>query len=375
MILFRADANSSIGMGHVMRCLSIADAISSSTSFPTIVRGKADIKFVLADETVEELIKSRGYEPIVLHTDYKAMDTEIPVWEELEPSIDADLIIVDSYFVTTSYLSFLRDNIGFTAYIDDVLSFPYPVDVLVDYNAYATVDSYHALYGGKEEPELIIGPSFAPLRAMFQGVPPKEQREKVKDVLLSIGGSDELHIALSFVKYLCEHPSSFTYHILLGAMNQDKDEIHFLSAGKDWIELHENVQDMRGLICSMDVIVSAAGSTLYEICACGVPLITFSTADNQVPGAEAFENLGLAVNIGDLRDPTSINPSAVISGTLSSDAVERIMEAVEDLDEDTRISMVRHQREMIDGMGAKRLSERLIGKVEIRTARCQDSCQ
>ena len=61
MILFRADANSSIAMGHVMRCLSIADAISANTSFPTIVRGKADIKFVLADETVADLIKSRGY--------------------------------------------------------------------------------------------------------------------------------------------------------------------------------------------------------------------------------------------------------------------------------------------------------------------------
>ncbi len=57
----------------------------------------------------------------------------------------------------------------------------------------------------------------------------------------------------------------------------------------------------------------------------------------------------------------------MISGTLSSDAVERIMEAEEDLDVDTRISMVRHQRETLDGMGAKRLSERLIEKVEIRT--------
>ena len=185
MILFRADANSSIGMGHVMRCLSIADAMSSSTSYPTIISSKKDIKFVLADETVEELIKSRGYEQIVLHTNYSRMEDEIEKWTELEDSIDADLIIVDSYFVTISYLSFLRDNIGFTAYIDDVLSFPYATDILVDYNAYATADSYHALYGGKEEPELIIGPSFAPLRAMFQGVPPKEQREEVKDVLLS----------------------------------------------------------------------------------------------------------------------------------------------------------------------------------------------
>ncbi len=123
MILLRADANSSIGMGHVMRCLSIADAISSNTSFPTIISGKQDIKFILADETVADLIKSRGYEPIILHTDYKAMDTEIQVWEELSSSIDADLIIVDSYFVTADYLAWLKDNIGFTAYIDDVLSF------------------------------------------------------------------------------------------------------------------------------------------------------------------------------------------------------------------------------------------------------------
>ncbi len=184
MILFRADANSSIGMGHVMRCLSIADAISSITSFPTIITGKRDIKFVLADESVADLIKSRGYEPIILHTDYSHMESEIEAWNILSDSIDADLIIVDSYFVTADYLSFLRDNIGFTAYIDDVLSFPYPTDILVAYNAYATEESYHELYQSREEPELIIGPSFAPLRSMFQGVPPKEQREEVKDVLL-----------------------------------------------------------------------------------------------------------------------------------------------------------------------------------------------
>ena len=122
------------------------------------------------------------------------------------------------------------------------------------------------------------------------------------DVLLSTGGSDELHIALSFIKHLCEQPDSgITYHVLIGAMNTDKDEIRSLAADKEWIELHENVADMKSLICSMDVVVSAAGSTLYEICACGVPLITFSAADNQVPGAEAFSSLGLAVNVGDLR--------------------------------------------------------------------------
>ena len=369
MILFRADANQNIGLGHIMRCLSIADAMSAISNSTILPRGKQDIKFVLADDQTSDLIKDRGYEPIILHTDYRVMDSEIEKWTELEDSIDADLLIVDSYFVTEHYLSWLREEVGRVCYLDDVLSFPYPTDILINYNAYANESDYQELYERCEQkPEFILGVKYAPLRSSFIGVERREQREEVKDVLLSTGGSDELHIALSFVKYLCDQqPDGRTYHILLGAMNQDKPVIREMAEKMDNIILHENVADMKSLICSMDLIISAAGSTLYEICACGVPLITFSTADNQVPGAEAFENLGLAVNIGDLRDPTSINPSAVISGTLSSDAVERIMEAVEDLDEDTRISMVHHQRETIDGMGAKRLSERLIGKVEIRT--------
>lgn len=370
MILFRADANSNIGMGHVMRCLSIADAIST-LPYPTILpRGKQDIKFVLADDGVAELIKDRGYEPIVLHTDYDDMEKELPVWEELSSSIDADLIIVDSYFVTPSYLTWLKDNIGRVCYIDDVLSFPYPVDLLVNYNAYASLNSYQTLYQGRETPEFLLGVEYAPLRSMFQGIAPREQKPTVTDVLLSTGGSDELHIALSFIKHLCEQPDSgITYHVLIGAMNTDKDEIRSLAADKEWIELHENVVDMRSLISSMDLIISAAGSTLYEICACGVPLITFSTADNQIPGATAFSNLGLAVNVGDLRNPSSIVPGAVMSGTLDSSAVEKITKAVEELATDLgkRVAMSKVEMKMVDANGASRLAKKLIEGINIKT--------
>ena len=127
MILFRADANTNIGMGHIMRCLSIADALAANHSEPTIVSGKQSIKFVLADVSVAELIKSRGYEPIILHSHYTDMDSENSSWTTLADSIDADLVIVDSYFVTEAYLKWLRDNIGTVCYIDDVLSFAYCV--------------------------------------------------------------------------------------------------------------------------------------------------------------------------------------------------------------------------------------------------------
>lgn len=367
MIIFRADANTSIGMGHIMRCLSLADAMAADSSGSTIIsRGKQDIKFIIADESVSDLIQRCGYEPIVLHTDYRAMDGEIDAWEELAPSIDVDLVIIDSYFVTCDYLNWLRHNIGMVCYIDDVLSFSYPVDILINYNAYANIDDYHKLYKGFEEPKFLLGPIYAPLRAMFRNIGHREQKSVVTDVLLSTGGSDELHVAVSFLRYLCneknDRSEGITYHLLLGAMNTDKDEIKALAVDKDRIRLHENVSDMRRLISSMDIVVSAAGSTLYEICACGVPLITFSTADNQIPGAEAFKRLGLAVNVGDLRAPESINPNFVMSRTLSADANKRIMSAVNNMarNKESRTELGIRQQALIDGYGAKRLAARLM---------------
>ena len=80
-------------------------------------------------------------------------------------------------------------------------------------------------------------------------------------------------------------------------------------------------------------------------------------ADNQIPGAKAFEDLGLAVNLGDLRDPSSIDPNQVISGILDSAAVEKIMLAIEDLsvDYEHRVVVGDRMQEMIDGLGADRM--------------------
>lgn len=205
---------------------------------------------MLADNSISQLIRSRGYEPIILRTDYKSMDSEIPVWEELSSSIDADLLIIDSYFVTDHYLTYLREEVGRVCYIDDVLSFPYPTDILINYNAYASLPDYQELYERCEDkPEFLLGVKYAPLRSSFIGVERREQREEVKDVLLSTGGSDELHIALEFVKYLHNQGGDGrTYHILLGAMNQDKPAIHEMAEKMDRIVLHENVADMKSLI-------------------------------------------------------------------------------------------------------------------------------
>lgn len=355
-VVFRADANKSIGMGHIMRCLSIADAFSTAG---------CQVEFLIADDGVSKLIRSRGYKAIVLNSGYQKLEDE--EWpQDLQP----DLIIVDSYYVTATYLSTLlekmRSSGGKLVYMDDVYAFPYPVDILVDYNAYAIESIYDKLYSNSdiEKPMMVLGSTYAPLRPMFQNIPKKVQKEKVENILISTGGSDELHLALAIIRSLMESSviTDRVYHFLLGAMNSDKESIRELAEKDEHIIIHENVTDMKALICLCDLAISAAGSTLYEISACGVPFITYSLADNQLPGAEAFERLGLAVNIGDLRDPTSIDHNSVMSGTLDPSSVDRIMRAAEKLavEYEHRCEMGKQMQEMIDGFGADRIVREIL---------------
>ncbi len=372
-IFFRTDANSSIGMGHVMRCLSIADAFHSLGNDSII------IIFILADDTVEKLIQDRGYKTVVLHSKYSKMESELPLWD-IQSFETIHLLIVDSYYVTEHYLSSMRELIrtqdnngdkGKLVYIDDVNAFLYPVDILINYNVYGSTVDYEKMYAGsdhyRESPVFILGSTYTPLRSMFRGVERKVQSRNVVNILFSTGGSDELHLTLSILNHLCASDVSNSsengriYHFLLGAMNTDKSQIRRIAQDRDFIVLHENVTDMKSLITAMDICISAAGSTLYEVCACGVPLITYSLADNQVLGAEAFFSLGLAVNVGDLRNPDTIDPSSVMSGELDGSAVERILTAINNLSLDYRKRCETGERmqSLIDGCGADRMVKKL----------------
>lgn len=359
MIYIRADANPNIGMGHIMRCLSIADTFRAFGNTPV---------FILADDRVLSLIIERGYEAIVLHSEYNNMEAELQLWES-KSIISADFILVDSYFVTAGYLQSLKALVGKNGkliYLDDLASFPYPVDILANYNVFATDAMYNSLYKfvSLDMPQLILGCSFAPLRAMFRGIGKKVQPEKVKNILISTGGSDTLHLSLSLIRALQEkeHETGYVYHFLLGAMNVDKDRIRALAKGNENFILHENVSDMRGLLEKMDLAVSAAGSTLYEICACGIPLITYTLADNQILVAETFYTLGLAVNIGDLREPMPSGSFADTTSSVSSSSVQRIISIVEEksADYDWRMKVGLRMQEMIDGCGAERMVKKIL---------------
>ena len=296
MIFFRVDGNEIIGLGHVMRCLSIAEAFRDNG---------VDVLFVIADSKCSSIIKDKGFNLSILNSKFSDMESEIDLLSVLIDEYKPEMLLIDSYYVTYYYLYSLK-NKAQTVYIDDVLSFPYPVDIVINYNIFSSKDAYNDLYIHEEnKPRFLLGTEYVPLRKEFSECKYKEPNRIVKNILVSTGGADTEHISVKLLEYLSNHPESMigcTIKLVVGAANKDLDTIKELAESIPNVELKINVKNMRCLMEECDLAVSAAGSTLYELCVCCVPTITYVIADNQLPAANAFREQGLMVSIGDLRN-------------------------------------------------------------------------
>lgn len=350
-ILFRCDGNSDIGSGHIMRCISIADAALAS--------GRS-CAFLTASDDFFHVITQHGHMCRVLQSDYRNMESDAEDTRRAIRNLAPKTLFVDSYYVTAGYLSSLRE-LCHTAditlvYIDDVLAFPYCCDVLVNYNIYGPdkETDYQRIYedSGMKTPRLLLGPVYAPLRAEFQNLPPRRTERSVRNILVSTGGADAGHVGLHLIREIIRRGkqlSQLQFQFIVGSVNEDAPDIRALAHGVSNITLHSDVKNMSKLMCACDLAVSAAGSTLYELCATQTPAVTYILADNQIPGAEGFERHGVLKNCGDVR---------TCGGEVLA---QRLIGEVTDLAGrfHKRIEISQKQRDMVDGMGALRMIEAL----------------
>ena len=106
---------------------------------------------------------------------------------------------------------------------------------------------------------------------------------------------------------------------------------------------------MSTLMRTCDIAISAAGSTLYELCAIGVPAIGFYFADNQRQNMETFGKMTPIMNAGDF----SIQEEAVFE--FIEKGLRLLIESKQ-LREKISIAM----RTLVDGKGAERLADAMM---------------
>lgn len=347
LVYFRTDGNSHIATGHLVRCLSIADACFSLGM---------KVCFLVSDQESKALLQS--FDPAcrfpvrILETAvYDDLEKELPeVLGMLNEAGQAEQIFfLDSYYVTEHYLSAVR-TAAKVAYLDDLQLFDYPADLLINYDVIpeSRSASYQAAY--QNAARTLLGASYTPLRAQFTNLQPY-CRDRVSNILVTTGGSDPYHFCLRLIAAFREN--SFLHlcqlHVVVGRLNEDKDKLYKLADELPFLQLHENVSDMASLMASCDLAVSAAGTTLYELCAAGVPSMSFCLADNQLTAAKAFDEAGAIPCAGDIRRSCD-------------EVLGNVMNFMTYMSENSkkRKAALETMRQLVDGKGAVRIAEALI---------------
>lgn len=315
MFYIRTDANEKIATGHVMRCLSIAEEFK--------IRGR-ECTFITADKHSVELIASRGFDTICLNTAWNDMESELDVLCELIGRRGIKRLLVDSYYATDRYLEYLSRYTK-VIYIDDLGEISCPVNTIINYNNYAEMFKYKERFKNYKV-NLILGSGFVPLRSEFQNTSPVFNKE-VKNVLISTGGGDIYNVCEKLLKQIASERrlKNINFMAVSGKLNKNLNELLEINKASDNIEIYTDVRNMSELMLKSDMAVTAGGSTMYELCACGVPMISYTFADNQLNGAKGFAKKGASVYAGDIRQGESEVYGKIIESLISlkNDALER----------------------------------------------------
>lgn len=334
MIGIRVDSNDIIATGHVMRCLSIAEYMQESPLF------------ICSEQKTKEFVENTGYRAISLNNKYNEKDSEIEALLDIIARENINVLLIDSYYVTCEYLRQLHKKVKI-AYIDDLNSFKYDVDMLINYTFKVDKAIYECW--NYSDVEFLLGSKYVPLRSQFEreGIAIKD----VKNIFLTTGGTDNNHMILGILDRLLSNNSNYLdydINVVIGRYYKDYNELNQYINDNANIHLYKNVSDMASIMTMCDIAVSAGGVTLTELATLGIPTICFAIADNQLEGISAYEREALMINAGDGRK----DREAVVDKI-----VKNLYYLANNLD--IRQNMSNKMKQNFDGCGARRIADML----------------
>lgn len=338
MIGIRADANKIISTGHIMRCIAIAQQLDKLNQ---------KFVFIVADSFAANFLFEKGYDCICLNTNWKDKDSETEKIVKCIIRNNIKKLIIDSYEITQRYLENLKKHVKII-YIDDLNKFQYPVDVLVNYGINVNYKMYS--YYSNQNILFLLGTKYTPLRKEFQNKIIKI-RKNVTDIFVTTGGSDNLGVVERILSKIItkDDYSKIRFHVIMGSFFLNQEKLKLMVRNNINIILYSNVKNMADIMLKCDIAISAGGTTLAELCACGLPTICFAIADNQIRGIELFCNEKIMISVGDIRD--NINES-----------IESIFLALEKLMGNMilREQLSNKGKSCIDGNGAKIIAMQVV---------------
>lgn len=367
-IVFRVDASATIGTGHVMRCLTLANALKVQGAACTFIsRHLPDYLQRFIESNAHNLIvvgdhATTGQTDDLAHAHFlgtsQAQDAEETkvILNELKP----DWLVIDHYGIDQRWESALRPLNCRILVIDDLADRKHNCDLLVDQNLYLDgATRYNQLIPAGTE--TLLGPKYAILRPEFALArrQAKVRQGTIHNIFIFFGGMDLANFTLPVLAALTAlRLEKIQINVVIGQLHPAREAIESLCRKHGYF-CHVQTQKMAELILEADLAIGAGGSTSWERCCLGVPSLAFIAAPNQHALTLDADHSGLLKAAScDINDARSLQNE--IKSFLSAD--------------EARKKMSQACLATIDALGANRIIDKMLAPpLQLRRAKASDS--
>ncbi|MGE5403937.1 MAG: UDP-2,4-diacetamido-2,4,6-trideoxy-beta-L-altropyranose hydrolase [Candidatus Saccharibacteria bacterium] len=350
-VVFRVDASPTIGSGHVMRCLALAQECKAQ-----------NMSCLFITSTNSPLLTKRlhqeGFEIVetpFIYPDYRDLQTTQLILKDRPGS----WLVADGYHFDRVYQEQLKKSGCRLIVVDDNAELDhYYADVILNHNVHGTDLSYDC----EPDTRLLLGNRYALLRQEYrcwQGWQ-RDIPATARKILVTMGGADPQNTTSKVIEAVTSVDQNFKIKVVIGSTNPHFKELQMMLDDIDNdVQMICNAQDMSELMAWADIAVSAGGVTAWEMAFMGLPNLIIVLAENQIGNVDKLTALGAARNLGWHENLTA---------QTIADNLEEII-----CDQYMRDDMSHKGRMLIDGNGPARVLMKMMEEpIWLRKVRSDD---
>ncbi len=337
----RADASAALGLGHVKRCLALAQALRSTGSTVTFLTRSIDV-----DVDAAALVRAEGFAVAVIGTGH-ATDQLADAAQSLRlgDAFADGLMIVDHYALDAQWHAVVRAaSRAKLVAIDDLADRRLDVDLLVDHNLGELAVKYAGRVG--KGTVLLGGPRHALLDANYSAAVRHQPGPRVDSIGIFMGGTDAAGLSAVALDACGLAGFAGAVEIASTSGNPNLAGLRRLAEKRPRTTLALDLPDLAAFFARHGVQIGAGGGATWERCCIGAPTLALIAAANQVPVLRPLRALGAV----ELVERDGASPDARL-------VADRLAALIADTPRRAALSV--RSRALVDGRGAARVADHL----------------
>lgn len=282
-IYIRVDGSSEIGLGHLVRCLALAQ----------MLKNDFEISFVcirIPDKTKEEIL-NLNFNLIIIQQENEILDI-------LKKN---DIVVIDHYQLDLNYHKKIKALNVKVICIDDIHDKEFDADLIINHAPSANKNNYVS----GPDTKYALGIEYALLRPNFLKAAQKvDSKNYNTNVFVNFGGSDYLNLSEKVIDKLITFDCVSRIELVIGAANKNYKHLQFKYKNCKIINIHYAISEEKiiSLLEECYFAIVPSSGMLFEALALNCYTLSSTYINNQETIFNGFKNGNMIFPLNSFED-------------------------------------------------------------------------